>query len=124
HFVVVGGGASGCELALAVRKRFATLPHFRLTLLQGQDRLLPQFPPKAKRIFAGLFRERGIEVRTDARVTGGDEKTLELNIGERLAYDTVLWATNAAPSDLIRRSGLPLGDDGFLKVHDTLQSVG
>src|SRR5205085_1012141 len=33
HLAVVGGGASGCELALAVHKRLAKHPGFRLTLL-------------------------------------------------------------------------------------------
>src|SRR5262249_51687972 len=43
HFVVVGGGASGCELALAIRDRFAGAPGFRMTLLQSNPRLLPGF---------------------------------------------------------------------------------
>ena len=42
HLVVVGGGASGCELSLAIQKRFARHPGFRVTLLQGNDRLLPE----------------------------------------------------------------------------------
>jgi selenide,water dikinase len=47
---------------------------------------------------------------------------LQLDGGERLAYDAVLWATNAAPPGLIRDSGLRLNRDGFLLVGDTLQS--
>src|SRR5260370_25752171 len=124
QFVVVGGGASGCELALAVRKRFAQVPEFRLTLLQGQERLLPQFPDKAARIFSRRFEQEGITARVGTTVIGGDEKSLELNGGERLPYDIVLWATNAAAPPLLRHSGLELTDDGFLKVHDTLHSVG
>ena len=38
HLVVVGGGASGCELALAIHKRLGRHPGFRLTLLQGNAR--------------------------------------------------------------------------------------
>ena len=123
HFVVVGGGASGCELALAIRRRFASVSAFRLTLLQGHDRLLPQFPVKTGRIFSRLLAERGVAARVGARVTGGDEKILELNGSERLAYDAVLWATDATPPALLHDSGLGLTEGGFLKVHDTLQSV-
>jgi selenide,water dikinase len=123
HFAIVGGGASGCELALAVRKRFAKVPDFRVTLLQANARLLPEFPDKTARIFTRLFEQQGIDVRTGARVTGGDEKTLELDGTDHLACDAVLWATNAAAPPLIRGSGLPATGDGFLKVHDTLQSV-
>ena len=47
HFVVVGGGASGCELALAIHKRLGAPAGFRMTLLQGNDRILPHFPEAA-----------------------------------------------------------------------------
>jgi selenide,water dikinase len=123
HFVVVGGGASGCELALAIHKRFAAAPGFHLTLLQSNAQLLPQFPAKAAQTFALAFRREDITSRVNAQVTGGDEKTLELNGTERLAYDAVLWATNAAPPGLLQSSGLPLNPDGFLQVADTLQST-
>src|SRR5579883_1320093 len=38
HLAVVGGGASGCELSLALHKRLGRHPGFRLTLLQGNPR--------------------------------------------------------------------------------------
>src|SRR5262249_60877818 len=69
HLAVVGGGASGCELALAIRKRFAQYSNFRLTLLQGNDRLLPQHPAGVARRFEDALRRGGIEVRLNARVS-------------------------------------------------------
>jgi selenide,water dikinase len=123
HLVVVGGGASGCELTLAIRKRFADSPFIRLTLLQSGTRLLPQFPARAASVFDRLMQAKGITVRCNARVIGSDKETLQLESGERLAYGAVLWATNAAPPDLIRDSGLRLNQDGFLLVSDTLQSL-
>jgi selenide,water dikinase len=123
HLVVVGGGASGCELALAIRKRFAAIPEFRLTLLQASITLFPTFPDKVARIFARVMQEKGITVRVNAQVTSGDQKALVVQGGERIEYDAVLWATNAAPPDLLRASPLRLDENGFLLVHDTLQSV-
>ena len=123
HLVVAGGGASGCELALAIRKRLAGVADFRLTLIQGNDRLLPQFPAKAAALFDRVLQQQGVTVRINARATGGDDTALELNGSERLDYDAVLWATNAAPPTLLKESGLPLSEDGFLQVGDTLQSV-
>ena len=120
---MVGGGASGCELTLAIRKRFAEFPLLRLTLLQSNDRLLPQFPVKVANIFNALMQAKGITVRCNARVVGGDDQSLELAGGERLAFDGVLWATNAAPPELLRQSDLKVDPNGFLLVHDTLQSL-
>src|SRR5439155_26302039 len=44
--------------------------------------------------------------------------------GESLAADMVLWATQAAPTPLLRQSGLPVDASGFLRVKESLQSVG
>ncbi len=123
HFAVVGGGASGCELALALHKRLGASPGFRLTLLQAADRLLPQMASGAARAMENAFRQRGILFRLGARVTGGKGGVLTLERGEEIPCDGVLWATDAAPPELLRESGLATDPRGFLRVKETLQSV-
>jgi selenide,water dikinase len=123
HLVVVGGGASGCELALALQRRLGRHPGFRLTLLQGDRCLLPEFPAGVARSFESAFQQRGIESRVNARVTGAEDGGLLLDGGGRVAFDAVLWATRAAPPPLLRESGLVCDSGGFLRVKDTLQSV-
>jgi selenide,water dikinase len=124
HFVVVGGGASGCELALAIHKRLSRHPGFRLSLLQGNPTLLPQFPGGVARTFETVFAQRGIAYRTNARVIGGAAGLLLLEDGQRVACDAVLWATEAAAPPLIRDSGMSVDAAGFLRVRDTLQTIG
>ncbi len=123
NFVIVGGGASGCELALAIAKRFREHKEFRVTLLDAGDRLLPQFPDKADRIFRALFTERNITLRLNARVIAGDANTLTLADGTKLVCDAVLWATNAAPPALLADSELARDANGFALVANTLQSI-
>ncbi len=123
HLSVVGGGASGCELALAIHHRLGRHAGFRMTLLQGNDRLLPQHPGRAAQAFRQLLQGRGITVRLNVSVVGGEQGFLQLDSGERVACDAVLWATNASPPPLLRDSGLTLDKVGFLVVQDTLQSV-
>jgi selenide,water dikinase len=123
HMAVVGGGASGCELSLAIHKRFATLPGFRLSLFQGMERLLPEFPAGVARSFETTFRERGITFRVNARVAESSDGVLVLEDREHVAFDAVLWATQASPPELIRDSGLTVDAAGFLRARDTLQSV-
>ncbi len=123
HLVVVGGGASGCELALALHKRLGRHSGFRLTLLQGNTRLLPEFPAATARVFEEAFRERAIDFRVDARVTGAGDGFVLLDDGKRVECDAVLWATQAASHRLLRDSGLPVDAAGFLRVRDTLQSL-
>jgi pyruvate/2-oxoglutarate dehydrogenase complex dihydrolipoamide dehydrogenase (E3) component len=62
---VLGGGATGCELAQA----FARLGS-QVTLIEGEDRLLPREDPDASQVIAAVFGRAGIGVRTGARVEG------------------------------------------------------
>ncbi len=123
HFAVVGGGASGCELSLAIAKHFREIPEFRLTLLQGNEELLPNFPDKTVQYFAAMMAERNIEVRTNARVVGGEPTRLRLENGEEINCEQVLWATQAGASPVIKDSGLAVTENGFLRIRKTLQSV-
>jgi selenide,water dikinase len=123
HLVVVGGGASGCELALAIGKRLGKISDLRLTLLQGDARLLPEFPRRVAGAFERAFVQQGIAHRVDARVMDRRDGFLLLESGEKIAHDAVLWATRAAPPQLLRASGLAVDAAGFLRVRDTLQSV-
>jgi selenide,water dikinase len=122
RFVVIGGGASGCELSVAIVKRFGKYAGFTLTLLQGDARLLPEFPESAARSFEHVFQERKIESRTNARVVDAADGALILQDGQRVPFDAVLWATQAAPTPLLRDSGLAVDARGFLKVTPTLQT--
>jgi selenide,water dikinase len=121
HLVVVGGGASGCELALAIHKRLGRHSGFRLTLLQGGPQLLPQFPPGVARAFEQVFQERGVAFRVNARVVGHREGAVLLE-NEEIRCDAALWATDASPPEVVRTSGLPVDAAGFLRVRETLQS--
>jgi selenide,water dikinase len=123
HLAVVGGGASGCELALAIHKRLGGHAGFRMSLLQGNERLLPEFPAKVARLFEQALTARGIAIQLNARVTSCQSCVLTLEDGRRAECDAVLWATNAAPPPLERESGLAVDPGGFLIVRETLQTV-
>jgi selenide,water dikinase len=123
HLAVVGGGASGCELALALQKRLGKHAGFHVTLLQANEHVLPEFAPGVARIFERAFRERVIDAQVNARVIGVREGEILLDGGRRLAFDAVLWATRASPPPLLRHSGLDCDSNGFLRVTPTLQSV-
>jgi selenide, water dikinase len=123
HLAVVGGGASGCELALAIQKRLGCHSGFRVSLLQGNDRLLPEFSEGVARLFRRVFQARGIQARIKASVIGVRDSELVLEGGERVPFDVVLWATRAAPPPVVRESGLACDANGFLRVRETLQSV-
>ena len=62
---VVGGGAAGCELALALITRWktetGTAPE--ISLITDKDRLMPQMAPKAGNLVDKKLRESGNSVK-------------------------------------------------------------
>lgn len=120
--VVVGAGAAGVELSLALRARLG--PGLPITLLTAGERILPALAPRVARAAGKALKAAGISVRYGARV-GAIEAgpVLILARGEKLPAAKVLWATHASPPPWLAASGLALDDAGFLAVGATLQSL-
>ena len=119
---VVGGGAAGVELALALRARLGAA--ITLELFTAGGCILPTLPPRARRKALRALAAAKIAVRFEARVTAvEDGPTLRLATGEAFPAALVLWATQAAPPAWLASSGLALDQAGFLAVGATLQSL-
>ena len=121
--VVVGGGASAFELAMALRTRFANRPNVRIEALMSGTRPLQSAANSVSRACQLSLRERGIAVRTGVRVVGSDAEHLELDSGEHIPYAACVWATHAEPPDIIAASEFDRDNRGFMRVRNTLQCV-
>lgn len=127
HVAVVGGGAAGVEISLCLaaslgRDRPRPTPH--LTLVESGDAVLREYTPRARHIARGLLDERGIRVRRGFRVTSAADGALHGERGETLPFDLIVWATGPRAPALLRDSGLPCDDAGYLRVHPTLEADG
>src|SRR6516164_9184954 len=90
HLVIVGGGATGVELAaelshyMETLSRYATdeMPtHLRMTLVESGPRLLEPFPERISKSVEAKLRQLGIDVRTNTKVVGADAKGVILDGG-------------------------------------------
>jgi selenide, water dikinase len=122
---VVGGGAAGVEVALAMAAVFArTRTTHQLTILEAGNEILSnyrgRFRQRARRVLEG----RGITVRTGCRVIAVEPDELETETGDRLPSRLTVWLTGAVAWPLFRDSGLPLDSRGFLLIDDGLRSLG
>lgn len=115
HFVVIGGGFSGVEVAGAVadfvrsaRRRYRRVraEELRVTLLHDMDRLLPELPAALGAAAARSLRQRGVDVRLGARAVGVDAHAVELTDGTRLATNTVVCTIGARSNPLVDQLGL------------------
>jgi NADH dehydrogenase len=101
-YVLVGGGPTGVEMAGAIAElaRFTLTSEFknintrvtRIVLLEGADRIFPQFDPKLSEAAARDLKKLGIEVRTKAMVTDIDAKGVVVNKTERIDAGLIIWA--------------------------------
>jgi selenide,water dikinase len=117
RLVVVGGGAGGVELALAVRR---ALPQVELQLVS--ETLLPGHNPGVMRKAAAAlakFDIRWVQNRAVQEVPTG----LRLADDEVIAADYVLWVTDVAAPVWLAESGLSTDSRGFVSVDRYLRSI-
>lgn len=123
--VVVGGGAAGVELALALQHRLAGADRgeerVRVALVTGGPAPLQDYPPAVMRHAAAVLAARRVTVFRDtcAELQPG---VLVLGSGARLACDAPVLATGAEPPPWLAGSGLQLDVRGFVCTGPTLQS--
>ena len=98
---IVGGGATGVELAAELLESFKDLVFYGLnmdpqkdvhiTLLEGADRILSALPPKMSAAAHELLVSRGIAVRTSVRVSEVQKEALIDSEGHRYPVDLCVW---------------------------------
>lgn len=125
NFVVVGGGATGVELAgtLAEIARHTLPREFRradprrahVLLVEAGPRLLPAFAPDLSDKARRQLEKLGVEVRLDTAVTAIDQHGVMLG-DQPHAARTVLWGAGVAASPLGRRLGAPVDRAGRVLV--------
>ncbi|HEY3567840.1 MAG TPA: FAD-dependent oxidoreductase [Thermoanaerobaculia bacterium] len=121
---LVGGGAAGVEIALAIA---AVLEKggkaHRITLLESGEDILSGYRHRFRERARTILRKRKIAVRTGLRVSAVHAEEVETEEGVRVPSRLTVWLTGAVAWPLFRDSGLPLDGRGFLLTDDALRSV-
>ncbi len=115
---VVGGGATGLELAghLSVRPGVATV-----RLLEAGPGIGADLPAGARRRLERLLTRRGVEVHRGCAVSNLGATEARCVDGVVLDHDVVVLATGLVAPSLVSEVGL--GDSGGIPVRATLQQV-
>ncbi len=132
--VIIGGGATGVELAAELREASGVYAAYgfrplcaerdvRITLLEGAPRILAPLPEKVASAALALLRQRAIKVVTATRVTAiaADAVTA----GD-IVYPAqlVVWAAGIKAPDLLGQLGLPTAKSGQVEVDARLAVPG
>lgn len=132
--IVVGGGPTGVELAGAfaeltrnvLRRDFRHIDptQARVVLLEAGPRLLPQFPEDLSESARRQLAELGVDVRLDSMVKDLGAGRVELNNGDVLEAENIIWAAGVGSNPLARELGVDTDRAGRVKVNGDLSLPG
>ena len=126
NLAIVGGGAGGVELALAIQyrlRRVEQIDRVRINLVEAADTLMPGHGVGVRRRLQNELASHDITVHCGVRVSHADEGGLRLPSGDTVAADEVMWVTQAGAQSWLSESGLAVDESGFVRTNTCLQSV-
>ena len=130
---VVGGGATGVELAAELRlsadilSSYATwhrASRLRLTLIESGPHLVAGFPEEISDDVKRKLGQLRVDVRLSTKVVGADATGLLLDGGGRVDADLMAWVAGVKAPDVLKQmDGLEVARSGQLVVRPTLQTA-
>jgi NADH dehydrogenase len=131
-FTVVGGGATGVELAGALaelRDDPDAVPDVdradvHIRLVEMAPSLLAPFHPKLQRYALKELRRRGVDVHLNTKISEITGDQVILADGDKLPSDVTVWAAGVSAPDAVQAWGLPQGRGGRIEVGPDLRVAG
>jgi NADH:ubiquinone reductase (H+-translocating) len=134
NVTIVGGGATGVELAGALAELRSTaldaaFPEVsragvHIRLVEMSPVLLAPFAPSLQSYASNELRRRGVDVLVSTKIREVAEDRVELESGESLPSDITIWAAGVTASPAVACWGLPQGPGGRILVGPDLRVVG
>ena len=132
-FIVVGGGATGVELAGAIKElgvdsiskdyRRFNAKNARVILIEAGDRLLPSMSESSSHAALKALEKIGVEIRLKQSVTHVDETGVVVN-GETIRANTIVWSAGVKASSLGASLGAKLDRNGRVLVEPDCSVMG
>lgn len=125
HFLVIGGGFSGVEVAGELVDFLTSVRHFypradpaaiRVTVVHDGERLLPELPPSLGEAAHISLLRRGVQVHLGLRAQRIDEYGVTF-ADRAMEAGTVISTIGTRPNELIERLGIAL-ERGRIPVFD------
>ncbi|MCW3480491.1 NAD(P)/FAD-dependent oxidoreductase [Neisseriaceae bacterium JH1-16] len=131
---IVGGGATGVELAAELNHTMRELHQYgarlapdqvEISVIEGADRILSAAPPSLSAYAEEQLEAKQIRVLTSSRVAAVRPDGVELADGNKVRTDITVWAAGVkAPTWLAGLDGLTVNRVNQLQVDGRLRCVG
>jgi len=132
--VIVGGGPTGVELAGAcaelaryvLKRDFDRIDptHAKIILIEASPVVLSHFPADLAQSGQKQLEDLGVQVRTSTRVKNITKGCVELETGEKLEAENIIWAAGVMAHPLTKKLNVPLDRGGRIKVNPDLSVPG
>lgn len=123
HWGVVGAGAGGVELVLAMAHRLGPDRDVQLHLVYPGDRILNGYPQRSARAAEKALHRYRVVCHSNFKVAAVKKSGLVAANGNALSLDQTIWCTKAAGPEFLSQSGLDVTPAGFIAVNRFLQST-
>ncbi|WP_153301417.1 FAD-dependent oxidoreductase [Endozoicomonas arenosclerae] len=122
NLVIIGAGAAGVEVALALHKRFKNLDQLNIHIVTARG-VLAGHPLEVQQMMSEEIQKKNIQIHNHFRVAGVKGKVLTSDQNETLHYDALILATPAAPAGWPAESQIATNPQGFIQINPQLQSI-
>ena len=130
---IVGGGATGVELAAELYNAAVALRHYglevfdesrmKVTLIEAGPRILPALPEKLAQAAHKELEALGVRVITGEQVVEATSEGMITKSGELIKADLKVWAAGVKGPDMLAGLGLEVTRSNQLVVKPTLQTT-
>lgn len=129
---IVGGGATGVELAAELYNAAAALRHYglevfdesrlKVTLIEAGPRILPALPEQLAEAAHKELEALGVRVLTGEQVVEATAEGMLTKSGEMIKADLKVWAAGVKGPEMLKSLGLEVTRGNQLVVKPTLQT--
>jgi NADH dehydrogenase len=134
NVVIVGGGATGVELAAELHASATALRSYglevfdksrlKITLIEAGPRILPALPEKLADSARKELEALGVRVLSGTQVVAATGTGMETKTGETISADLMVWAAGVKGPDFLKDiAGLETNGGNHLVVGPTLQTT-
>ena len=130
---IVGGGATGVELAAELYNAAGALKHYglevfdesrlKVTLLEAGERILPALPEALSQAAHSELEKLGVEVRTRTQVIKAKKGLFLTRDDDAIRADLIVWAAGVKGADFLATLGLSTNRSNQLIVRETMQTI-
>jgi NADH dehydrogenase len=128
--LVGGGGSTGVEFSAELinwtrhlEKRYKKRGVCRIILLEAGPEILASIDPNAMERARIRLEDLGVVIRTDAAIKKVEKNEVELDTGERIPFDILVWTGGVKAGKLVAELETKLDPKGRAEVEETLACI-